>query len=334
MQTNHIKSEIAGLGFSVPDRIVTNKDLEALMDTTDEWIVSRSGISERRWITGETGTSDLAIAASRQAMERAGVNAGEIDLVIAATITSDYYFPGISVQIQDQLGMNTIGAFDIKAACSGFIYALASADQFIKAAYAKTVLVVGAEVQSTALNVSTEGRDMAVLFGDGAGAAVLRAGNDERGILSTHLHSAGKYPKELWCEGPASRCNPRISKEMIDEGRHYPHMNGREVFRHAVTRFPEAIREALDANKLSLDDVALIIPHQANLRISQAMAKKLGVSMDRVYSNIQRYGNTTGASIPIAFTEALNEGRIKDGDIIILAAFGAGFRWASAAIRW
>ncbi|UCD88279.1 MAG: ketoacyl-ACP synthase III [Desulfobacterales bacterium] len=328
------KSEIAGLGFSVPDRIVTNKDLEALMDTTDEWIVSRSGIHERRWVSGETGTSDLAIAASRQAMERAGVNAREIDMVIAATITPDYYFPGISVQIQDQLGMHSIGAFDIRAACSGFIYALSVADQFIKTAYAKTVLVVGAEVQSTALNVSTEGRDMAVLFGDGAGAAVLRAGHNERCVLSTHLHSQGKYLKELWCEGPASRCNPRISEEMINEGRHYPSMNGREVFRQAVTRFPEAICEALDANSLSIDDVALIIPHQANLRISQAVAKKLRISMDRVYSNIQRYGNTTAASIPIALAEALDEGKIKEGDILILAAFGAGFTWASAAIRW
>ena len=334
MKRNRVRSEIVGVGFNVPDRIVTNKDLEALMDTSDEWIVSRSGIRERRWITGETGASDLAISASRQAMGRAGIDAGEIDMVIAATITSDYFFPGISAQIQDQLGMDSVGAFDIKAACSGFIYALSMADQFINTSYARTVLVVGAEVQSTALNLSTEGRDMAVLFGDGAGAAILRAGDDERGILSTHLHCQGEYLKELWCEGPASRCNPRISKEMIDEGRHYPYMNGREVFRHAVTRFPEVIQEALDANALSLDDVALIIPHQANLRISQSMAKRLGVSMDRVYTNIHRYGNTTAASIPIALTEAVDEGRIKDGDVIILAAFGAGFTWASAAIRW
>jgi 3-oxoacyl-[acyl-carrier-protein] synthase-3 len=334
MSTHRVQSEIVGLGFSVPDRIVTNKDLEALMDTTDEWIVSRSGIHERRWITGETGASDLAVTASRRAMERAGVDAGEIDLVVAATITSDYFFPGISVQIQDQLGLKTVGAFDIKAACSGFIYALSTADQFIKTAYARTVLVVGAEVQSTALNVSTTGRDMAVLFGDGAGAAVLRAGHNERGILSTHLHAQGKYLKELWCEAPASRFNPRISKAMIDEGRHYPTMSGREVFRHAVTRFPEAIREAMDANSLSLDDVAIVIPHQANFRITRAMAKTLGLSMDRVYSNIHRYGNTTAASIPIALTEAVDEGKIKRGDIVILVAFGAGFSWASAAIRW
>lgn len=334
MKGKQIKSEIIGLGFSVPQRIVTNRDLEALMDTSDEWIVSRSGIRVRRWVEGEVGASDLAIAASRQAMEKAGVDAGEIDLVIAATITSDYFFPGISVQIQDQMGMDNIGAFDIKAACSGFIYALSMGDQFIKTGFAETVLVVGAEVQSTALNVSTEGRDMAVLFGDGAGAAVLRPGYSERGILSTHLHAQGKYLKELWCEGPASRLNPRISTEMIDQGRHYPSMNGREVFRHAINRFPEVVHEALDANGLGLDEIALIIPHQANLRISQAMAKRLGISMDMVYTNIDRYGNTTAASIPIAFAEAVDEGRIKEGDLVILAAFGAGFTWASAAIRW
>ncbi|NOZ04204.1 MAG: ketoacyl-ACP synthase III [FCB group bacterium] len=325
---------ISGVGYHVPKRVVTNRELEQLMDTSDEWIVTRSGIRERHWVEEGEGTSDLGVAAAQKAMTMAGVKPEAIDLVVFATLTSDYFFPGSSAQVQEKLGLRNVGAFDIKAACSAFIYGLSIGDQFIKTGQAETVLVIGAEVQSTALNVSTSGRDMAVLFGDGAGAVILRPGDGRSAILSTHLHADGKHLKDLWCEVPASRFNPRVSHEMLNEGRQYPLMNGREVFRNAIVRFPEVINEALTTNGLTLDDIALIIPHQANLRISQAVAKRLGVGMDRVFSNIHKYGNTTAASIPIALSEAWEEGRFSRGDHIILAAFGAGFTWASAAIRW
>lgn len=327
-------SKISGIGYYVPERIVTNKDLEKLMDTSDEWIVARTGIHERRWVNSRIGTSDLAVKASEKAIKMANLTSKDIDLVIFATLSSDYTFPGSAVQIQDKMGMDTIGAFDIKAACSAFIYGLSIGDQYVKTGQAENVLVIGAEIQSTGIDVSTKGRDMAVLFGDGAGAAVLQPSNNDSAILSTHIHSQGKYLKELWAEIPTSIGMPRLTHEMLDEGRHYPQMNGREVFRNAVTRFPEVIKEALDKNNLTVDDVNMFIPHQANLRITQSVAKRLRVGMDRMYSNIERYGNTTGASIPIALAEAHIEGKIKKDDIVILAAFGAGFTWASAAIRW
>ena len=327
-------SRVAGIGHYVPDNIVTNADLEKLMDTTNEWIIERTGISERRHVKNGMGTSHMGIKASEKALEMADVTPVDIDLVIFATITSDYYFPGSSVQVQEQMGMGTIGAFDIRVACSAFIYALSIGDQFIKTGQYDNVLVIGGEVQSTALQYDTEHRDISVIFGDGAGAAVLQPSQNSSAILSSHLHSEGKHLKNLWCEGPSSIENPRMSHEMIDEGRHLPVMNGREVFRHAITRFPEVINEALDHNNLSIDDVKLIIPHQANHRISEAVAKRMGVGMDKVFSNIHKYGNTTAASIPIAMSEALAEGKFSKGDIIVLAAFGAGFTWASAAIRW
>lgn len=328
------KTKIAGIGYYVPERIVTNKDLEKFMDTSDEWIISRTGIQERRWVDSGIGTSDLAVKATEKALEMAKVSAKDIDLVICATLTSDYHFPGSAVQIQDKMGMDTIGAFDIKAACSAFVYGLSIGDQFVKTGQADNVLVIGAEIQSTGLDLSTKGRDMAVLFGDGAGAVVLHPSNGSSEILSTHIHSQGKHLKDLWVEVPASIESPCLTKEMIEEGRHYPHMNGREVFRNAVVRFPEVIMQALNKNNLTVDDVNMFIPHQANLRITQSVAKRLGVGMDRMYSNIERYGNTTGASIPIALAEAHHEGKIKKDDIVILAAFGSGFTWASAAIRW
>jgi len=328
------KSKIAGIGYYVPDNVVTNKDLEKLMDTTDEWIVTRTGIHERRWVNERIGTSDLAVKASEKAIKMANLTPKDIDLVIFATLSSDYTFPGSAVQIQDKMGMDTIGAFDIKAACSAFIYGLSIGDQYVKTGQADNVLVIGAEIQSTGIDISTKGRDMAVLFGDGAGAAVLQPSNSESAILSTHIHSQGKYLKELWAEIPTSIGMPRLSHEMLDAGRQFPQMNGREVFRNAVTRFPEVINEALVKNNLTVDNVNMFIPHQANLRITQSVAKRLGVEMDRMYSNIERYGNTTGASIPIALAEAHQEGKIKKDDIVILAAFGSGFTWASAAIRW
>ena len=329
-----MRTKIAGIGYYVPERVVTNKDLEKLMDTSDEWIVTRTGIHERRWVDSGIGASDLAVKAAEKALNMAKISANDIDLIIFATLTSDYNFPGSAVQIQDKMGMNTIGAFDIKAACSAFVYGLSIGDQYVKTGQADNVLVIGAEVQSTGVDISTEGRDMAVLFGDGAGAAVLQPTNDTSELLSTHIHSQGKHLKDLWAEIPTPIKSPCLTEEMLDEGRQYPQMNGREVFRNAVVRFPEVIKEALDKNNLTVDDINMFIPHQANLRITQSVAKRLGVGMDRMYSNIEKYGNTTAASIPIALAEAHLAGKIKKDDIVILAAFGAGFTWASAAIRW
>lgn len=329
-----IRTKITGVGHAVPERVVTNKDLEELMETSDEWITDRTGIKERHHVDGDTAVSDLGIAASEIALEMAGVAPEEVELIVFATISSDYFFPGGAVQVQERMGMKNVGAFDIRAACSGFVYGLSIVDQFIRTGMHKTVLLIGAEVQSVALKYDTEHRDLAVLFGDGAGAVVLQPSDDESGILSTHLHSDGKHLKDLWLPAPGSNYKPFMSKDLIEDDLHVPSMNGREVFRSAVTRFPEVIREALDHNNLTLDEVALVIPHQANVRISQAVAKRLGVDMEKVYSNIHKFGNTTAASIPIAMAEALSEGKFASGDIIILAAFGAGFTWGSAAIRW
>jgi len=329
------KSKITGMGFHLPEQVVTNQDLTAIMDTSDEWIQARSGIQERRWVTEDEAASDLAIPASKKAMNMAGVAPEDIDLVIVATLSADYFFPGVSSQLQDKLGLRTVAAFDIRAACSAFVYGLSIADQYIRSGTCHTVLVVGTEAQTKFINKTTEGRDVAVLFGDGAGAAVLQANNNESGILSTHLHCEGKDLKSLWMKGPGSSSPDQINAVTNEQAKTYePWKNGREVFKNAVARFPEVIQEALDHNNLSLEDVSLIIPHQANLRIMQSVAKRMGVEMDKLYSNIQKYGNTTAASIPIAMCEALEEGRIKDGDYIILAAFGAGYTWASAAIRW
>lgn len=322
------------MGFSVPENIVTNRDLESLMDTTDEWIQTRSGIKERRWATDDIATSDLAINASKQAIEKSGINSQDIDMVIVGTLSSDYFFPGVSAQLQDKLNLKTVAAFDIKAACSAFIYSLSTADQFIRSGMAENILVVGAETQTKLIDKSTESRNVAVLFGDGAGAAILQRTADESRILSTHLHCDGKGLKNLWMEAPGTASGSWLKNDSFNKERFTPSMNGREVFRTAVARFPEVIQEALDKNNLSIEDIKLIVPHQANLRISQAVAKKMGVSMNIMYSNIHKFGNTTAASIPIALCEALEENKIKKGDYIILAAFGAGYTWASAAIRW
>tara|TARA_B100000029_G_scaffold189877_1_gene187727 strand:+ start:4677 stop:5669 length:993 start_codon:yes stop_codon:yes gene_type:complete len=329
-----VRTKIVGLGHAVPDRIVTNADLENLMDTSDEWIIERSGIKERRHVDQGQAASDLAIDATKMACKNSGVKPNEIELIIFCSISSDHFFPGGAVQIQEKLGMKNIGAFDLKAACSGFIYGLSVADQFIRNGSHNTILLIGAEVQSVALVYDNDHRDMAVLFGDGAGAAILQSCEDGSGVLSTHLHSDGKHVKDLWLPAPGSKFKPFMSKELIDKGLHTPSMNGREVFKNAIIRFPEVINEALNYNNLNIEDIALVIPHQANLRISQTVAKRLGISMEKVYSNIEKYGNTTAASIPIAMSEAFNENKFGNGDNIILAAFGAGFTWASAAIRW
>ena len=328
------KSKIIGLGFKVPDNVVSNDDLSKIMDTSDEWIQSRSGIKERRWATEEVTTSDLALSAANNAIKNAEINNKEIDLVIVGTLSSDYFFPGVSAQLQEKLNLNLIGAFDIKAACSAFIYSLSIADQYIKTGAAETILVVGAETQTKLIEKSSKGRDVAVLFGDGAGAAIVQRSDDESQILSTHLHSQGKDLKNLWMEAPGTSKGSWFKENKFDQKKFTPKMNGREVFKNAVKRFPEVIHEALDHNNLDFNDIKLIIPHQANYRISEAVAKKLEVGMDKVYSNIHKYGNTTAASIPIALTEAVYSKKINKGDLIILAAFGAGYTWASAAIKW
>jgi 3-oxoacyl-[acyl-carrier-protein] synthase III len=330
-----IGSRITGLGMHVPERVVTNADLEKLMDTADEWIVERTGIRERRFVEPGTGAADLALEASRRALADAGREPGEVDLIVFATITRELAFPGSGALLQRKLGIGEVGALDVHNACSGFLYGLAMADSAVSAGRCRCVLVVGAEVQSTALDLSTRGRDMAVLFGDGAGAAVVEpATGDGRGVLAWKLHSQGEHARELMCEAPSSLVPGRITAEMIAAGRHYPAMNGRQVFKHATTRFPEVIREVLGACDHTLDEVKLIVPHQANQRISDAVGQRLGVPAEKVFQNIRRYGNTTAASIPIALTEARAEGRFGPGDLVVLAAFGSGFTWAAAALRW
>jgi len=331
-----IRSRITGLGRYVPPRVVTNHDLEKLMDTSDEWIRERSGIIERHWVDEKTATSDLAVEASKMALEQAGKKPEDIDFIIFATLSPDYFFPGGGVLLQDKLGMPTVGALDVRNQCSGFMYALSTADAFIRSGVYKTILVVGAEVQSKGIDISTKGRDVAVLFGDGAGAAVVEGFDDDsgRGILTTHLHSQGKYATYLWTESPGSATPRHIFHELIDEGRAVPKMKGRDVFKHSVVRFPEVILEALNAIGATTDDIDLVIPHQANLRISEAMRQRLGLPPEKVYNNIMWYGNTTAATIPIALSEVVEKGMLKEGDLLILAAFGSGFTWASAAIRW
>ena len=329
-----IRSYIKGLGHYVPERVVTNDELSTLMDTSDEWIVERTGIKERRYADEGVGPSDLAIPAVEDALLDAKVTKEDIDLIIFATISSDYYIPGSGCLLQDKMGFAHIGAFDIKTSCAGFVYGLSMADQYIKSGTFNNILVVCSEVQSTTMDLSDKGRNTAVIFGDGAGAVVLSATTEDRGVLSTHIHSDGKFAKELWLKEPSTKSSNRLSKESIDRGDHYLSMNGREVFRHAVRRFPEAINEALDSNGFTADDIDLLIPHQANLRISDMIQKKMGLPDSKVFNNIEKYGNTTAASIPICLSEARKQGRIDNNDLVVCAAFGAGFLWGSAIIKW
>lgn len=329
-----IHAYISGTGFFAPEKEVTNDDLAAMFDTSDEWIQERTGIVTRRFVVDGQSTTDLAIPAAEAALKSAGTTVDDIDFIIFATSTPDYYAPGSGCLLQDRMGFREIGALDVRVQCSGFVYGLSIADQYIKTGMYRNILLIGAEVQSTGLDLSDEGRDVSVLFGDGAGAVVISATDEDRGILSTHLHSEGKHARELWVESPSTRRNPTISAADLEAGRHLLRMNGREVFRNAVARFPEVIMEALQANNLKIDNITLVIPHQANLRISQMVAHRLGGSSDLVYSNIHKYGNTTAASIPIALAEAVSEGRIQPGNYVVLVAFGSGFTWASALIKW
>lgn len=329
-------SKIVGLGHHVPDTVITNEYLSTLMDTNDAWIVERTGIKERRWIDPAVDTvGNMGAKAARMALKRANLTEKDVEFIVFASITSDYYFPGSGVIMQRELGLEGIGAIEIKNACSGFIYALSVADQFIKSGMYKTILVVGGEIQSTALDITTRGRNTAVIFGDGAGAAIVQA-SDKPGVLSTHLHADGRFAEELYVRDPGSS-RPhaeRQADQILDTTGFKVVMNGNQVFKHAVVRFMEVINEALAKNNMKKEDIDLLVPHQANLRISQYIQEKLALRDDQVYNNIMRYGNTTAASIPIAMSEAWADGKMQDGNIVCLAAFGSGFTWASALIKW
>ena len=347
------RSKIAGIGMYVPQHVVTNNDLLKYMDTSDEWIQERTGIKERRYAhrTGET-TTTLGVEAAKIAIERAGISPQDIDFIIFATLSPDYYFPGCGVLLQRAMKMKEIGALDVRNQCSGFVYALSVGDQFIKTGMYKNILVVGAEKHSFGLDFSTRGRNISVIFGDGAGAVVLQPTEEEnRGILSTHLHSNGESAEILAMYNPGTHANHWteqtladfdeaemgemfMSHAMVDKAQLFPNMDGPAVFKKAVVKFPEVIMEALDKNGLQTTDIKMLVPHQANLRISEFVQKKLRLNDDQVHNNIQKFGNTTAASIPIALCEAWEQGKIKEGDVVCLAAFGSGFTWASALLRW
>lgn len=334
-------SKISGLGYYVPENVVTNDDLSKIMDTNDAWIQERTGIQERRHVLKGDGdtTTTMGVKAAKVAIQRAGIQADEVDFIIFATLSPDYYFPGPGVLVQRDLGLSrTVGALDIRNQCSGFIYAISVADQFIKTGMYKNILVIGSELHSTGLDMTTRGRNVSVIFGDGAGAAVLTREEDTtKGILSTHLHSEGQHAEELSLIAPGmgKRWVTDILVENDPEDlSYYPYMNGQFVFKNAVQRFAEVINEGLTANSLQVSDIDMLIPHQANLRISQYIQQKFGLTNDQVFNNIMKYGNTTAASVPIALTEAWEQGKIKEGDLVVLAAFGSGFTWGSAIIKW
>ncbi|RZK90436.1 MAG: ketoacyl-ACP synthase III [Pedobacter sp.] len=346
------QSKIAGIGYYVPKNIYTNNDLSRFMDTSDEWIQERTGIKERRFADRyEETTTTMGIEASKIAIERAGITIKDVDFIIFATLTPDYYFPGCGVLLQREMGMGEIGALDIRNQCSGFVYALSVADQFVKTGMYKNVLVVGSEKHSFAMDFETRSRNVSVIFGDGAGAVVLQPTDEPgKGILSTHLHSDGADAEILAMHYPGAHANKWLkdkpafpnqelgglfmTPEILESGVALPYMDGPAVFKKAVVKFPEVIKEALAANNLTEKDIDMLVPHQANLRISQYVQQLLGLKDEQVFNNIQKYGNTTAASVPIALCEAWEAGKIKGGDLVCLAAFGSGFTWASALIRW
>lgn len=332
-------AKVAGLGMYVPENVVTNADLEKLIETSDEWIVERTGVEQRRHVKKGDGnsTASMGAKAAKIALERSGIASNEIDLILFATLSPDYYFPGSGVLVQEILNIPNCPAMDIRTQCSGFVYAMSTADQFIKTGMYKNVLVIGSEYQSGGLDMTTRGRGISVIFGDGAGAAVLtRTDNNNQGIMSSHLYSEGKHAEELSMIGPnTSYWVPEImAANDPDDLSYYPYMNGQFVFKNAVVRFAEVINEGLEKNGWSPEDIALLIPHQANLRIAQFVQKKFGLRDDQIFNNIQSYGNTTAASIPIALTEAWENGKVKEGDKVVLAAFGSGFTWGSVMIQW
>ena len=330
-------SEIVSVGMYVPPRIVTNDELSRYMETSDEWISQRSGIRERRWAAPEVGTSDLALEAAKLALANGNIDPNEIDLILCATLSPDHDFPGLGCFLQAKLGLSGCATLDIRQACSGFVYGLSIADQFIRTGMYKTILLVGAEIHSKGLNVTTQGRDIAVLFGDGAGAVVLKQTTEQNPsrILSTHLHSDGAHAKELWMAAPGSNIGAdRMNAQHLEEKMHYPQMNGKKVFAHAIRRMAEVMQEALVKNNLKLEDIDLFLFHQANLRINEMLAQELKIPPEKVFNTIMKYGNTTAATIPIGMAEAVAAGKLKKGMTVASAAFGSGFSWGSAIYRW
>ena len=330
------KSKIKGVGFYVPDNVVKNSDLEEIMDTSDEWIQERTGIKERRWVEGDLTTSLMGTYASKIAIKNANISKYDIDFIIFATLSPDYFFPGSGVLLQKNLQIKEVGALDIRNQCSGFIYGLSVADQYIKSGMYENILVVGSEIHSGGLDKSSRGRSVSVIFGDGAGAAIVSKSNDESEILSTHLHSEGKFAEQLAVIKPATTfwIDKIIDDDDEDGKGFFPKMNGNFVFKNAIKRFEEVIFESLNYNNYTSKDIDMLITHQANLRITQYIQKKLNIDENNIFNNIMSYGNTTSASIPIALYEALEKNKIKRGDLVCLAAFGSGFTWASALIRW
>ncbi len=333
-----IRSKIAGTGMFVPERVVTNDDLSKKMDTTDEWIRQRTGIQERRWIVPGETPADLGRKACLEALEQAGLEAGDIDCILLATLSPQHDFPGTSFFVQEALEFGEIPCMDLRAQCSGFLYALNIADALIISGKFRRVMVIGAEVHSTGLDVSTRGRDVTVIFGDGAGAVILERNekeDDPSGILGVRSHAEGKYAKRLWIEAPSSASSPvRLTHEMIDDGRIFPHMEGRYVFKHAVVRMPEVLIETLNAASAKMDDVDLFLFHQANLRINESVAQRMEIPPEKLFNNIERYGNCSAASIPMLLAECTRNGRLSRGQLVSLTAFGSGFTWASALIRY
>lgn len=330
------RSRIMGLGGYVPPRVVTNHDLMQRMDTTNEWIVERTGIEERHWIDeGETGAG-MAAKACREALDEAGLSPGDIDMLIYATLSPDHMFPGTGCFTQRELGLKDgCAVLDIRQQCTGFIYGVSIADNFVRSGMYRHILVVGSEIHSTGLDITTNGRDVAVLFGDGAGAVVVGPSeSDEHRILSTHLHADGREAEILWVEKPGSMYHPMITKEDVEAGFQFPKMVGKKVFKHAVTRMPQAIMEGMIANDLKLDDIDMVIPHQANLRINEMVAKMIGLPLERMHNNIQKLGNTTAATIPLCMKDAIAHGKLKAGDLVCLVAFGAGLTWGSVFLRY
>jgi 3-oxoacyl-[acyl-carrier-protein] synthase-3 len=329
-------SAILGIGHYVPSKVVTNDDLAKLMSTSNDWIVQRTGIKERRFIEHSgIGASDLAVPATKMALEHAGLTEKDVDAIIFATLSPDHNFPGSGCFLGHKLGLPGIPALDVRNQCSGFLYGLSVADAWVRAGVYKNVLLVGAEVHSTGVELTDRGRDVAVLFGDGAGAAIIGAATDpDQGLKSLEIHADGSGAKDLWLEAPASAYSPaRLTKEMLDEGKHFPAMNGKQVFRWATEKMPEVAKAALDQARITAADVDLFVPHHATLRINQMVGAKLGIPESKTVTNIEKYGNTTAATIPLGLSEAWREGRVRRGSNVLMAAFGSGYTWGAAVIK-
>jgi 3-oxoacyl-[acyl-carrier-protein] synthase III len=329
------RAAIAAIGSFVPERVVTNAELTRYMDTSDEWITQRTGIKERRWAAPGVAGSDMAAEASHRALRQAGWQPGDVEAIIYATLSPDHFFPGDGCFLNAKLGLPGVPALDVRNQCSGFLYGLSVADAWIRIGQYRRVLLVGSEIHSTGIDVTTAGREVAVLFGDGSAAVLLEATDDpDRGVLSTHLHADGRFARELWVDAPGSCYHPRVQARMLEDGSIWPRMDGQKVFKHAASRMPEVVNEALRKNGVAASDLKLLVAHQANLRICDMVRQALGLRDEQVFTNIERYGNTTAASIPLCLQEGVQARGVQRGDLVALVAFGAGFTWASALLRW